>query len=46
MKLELTEHELDYLTMILEQNMDDYEEEFGEGYKEMLKNLYLTLEVI
>ena len=43
MKLELTEHELDYLTMILKQNIEDYEEEFGGGYKEMVKNLYSKL---
>ena len=47
MKLELNEHELDYLTMIIEQNLEDepkaifYNETF-----EMLEDLYSKLVVL
>ena len=51
MKLKLDEHQLDYLTMIIEQNMEDCEIKvgnFGELYKErrMLEDLYSKLVVL
>ena len=51
MKLKLDEHQLDYLTMIIEQNMEDCEIKvgnFGELYKErrMLEDLYSKLIVL
>ena len=46
MKLELNEHELDYLIMLLEQNMEDWEDDFGETYKEMLEDLFSKLIVL
>ena len=51
MKLKLDEHELNYLTMTIEQNMEDCEIKvgnFGELYKErrMLEDLYSKLIVL
>ena len=46
MKLELNEHELDYLIMITEQNLEDCEDGYGELYKEMLNDLYSKLIVL
>ena len=46
MELKLNEQELDYLIMIIEQNMEDCEEGFGELYKEMLEDLYSKLVIL
>tara|TARA_R100001594_G_scaffold14471_1_gene30738 strand:+ start:3317 stop:3481 length:165 start_codon:yes stop_codon:yes gene_type:complete len=50
MKLELDEHELDYLTMIIEQNLEDvnfsWETEEDTLYVEMLEDLYSKLIVL
>jgi hypothetical protein len=35
--------ELDYITMLIEQNLDDNPEEYGESHKEMLEDLYSKL---
>ena len=49
MKLELNEHELDYLTMVIEQNLEDVnetEEDTQRLYFEMLEDLYSKLVVL
>jgi len=47
MKLELDEHELDYLTMIIEQNLEDVNEtEEDTLYVEMVEDLYSKLIVL
>ena len=49
MKLELNEHELDYLTMVIEQNMEEGVDECNEKdevHTEMLKDLYSKLIVL
>ena len=43
MELKLNEQELDYLIMIIEQNLEDCEDGYGELYKEMLEDLYNKL---
>tara|TARA_R110001592_G_scaffold174607_1_gene413467 strand:+ start:1213 stop:1359 length:147 start_codon:yes stop_codon:yes gene_type:complete len=43
MKLELNKEELEYLIMIVEQNIEDAEEYFGETYNKMLRDLYIKL---
>tara|TARA_R100000458_G_scaffold46402_1_gene44868 strand:- start:2681 stop:2833 length:153 start_codon:yes stop_codon:yes gene_type:complete len=43
MEIKLDEQELDYLTMVIEQNLEDYEEGYGELYNETLKGLYNKL---
>jgi len=43
MKTELNKEELQYLLMIVEQNLEDAEESFGETYNKMLKDLYIKL---
>jgi len=45
MKLELNKQELDYLTMVIEQNLKDVNETFV-GEDEMLKDLYSKLIVL
>lgn len=48
MKLELNEQELDYLTMVIEQNLEDVDE-FEEDtlyFEMMLKDLYSKLIVL
>ena len=47
MKLELNKHELDYLTMVIEQNLEDLNgTEEDEFYHEMLEDLYSKLIII
>ena len=48
MKLELNEHELDYLTMVIEQNLEDVniESEYDTLHFEMLEDLYSKLIVL
>ena len=49
MKLELNEHELDYLTMVIEQNLEDVnetEEDTQRLYFEMLEDLYSKIVVL
>ena len=47
MKLELDEHELDYLTMIIDQNLEDVNEtEEDTLYVEMVEDLYSKLIVL
>ena len=43
MKLKLTQHELDYLIMIIQQNLDDDYVEDDEVYLEMISNLHIKL---
>jgi len=47
MNLKLNKHELNYLTMVIEQNLEDTSEtEEGTLYFETLKDLYLKLIVL
>jgi hypothetical protein len=47
MKLELNEHELDYLTMVIEQNLEDVNgTEEDTLHFEMLEDLYSKLIVL
>tara|TARA_R100000655_G_scaffold77283_1_gene116400 strand:+ start:478 stop:627 length:150 start_codon:yes stop_codon:yes gene_type:complete len=45
-ELKLDEQELDYLTMVVEQNLDDEPEEYGESHKQMLEDLYSKLIIL
>ena len=45
-ELKLDEQELDYLTMVVEQNLDDEPEEYGENHKQMLEDLYSKLIIL
>ena len=47
MELELNKHELDYLTMVIEQNLEDLNgTEEDEFFAEMLEDLYSKLIVL
>ena len=46
MKIDIDIAELDYLLFIIEQNLEDYEDSFGELHKENLDNLYSKLIVL
>tara|TARA_R110002072_G_scaffold97956_1_gene215460 strand:- start:327 stop:632 length:306 start_codon:yes stop_codon:yes gene_type:complete len=40
---ELNQEELNYLIMIIEQNIEDAEESYGKTYNKMLNDLYIKL---
>ena len=46
-ELKLDEHELDYLTMVVEQNLEDVNEtDYDEVHHEMLEDLYSKLVIL
>ena len=42
----IDKEELDYITMLIEQNLDDEPEEYGENHKQMLEDLYSKLIIL
>jgi len=44
--IKLNQEELEYLIMIVEQNKEDYDDEYGIFYKEMLNDLYSKLIIL
>jgi len=42
-EIQFNDDELQYLIMIIEQNIEDYQNEFGELHKETLENIYNKL---
>tara|TARA_B100001175_G_scaffold55871_3_gene44939 strand:+ start:1102 stop:1263 length:162 start_codon:yes stop_codon:yes gene_type:complete len=44
--IKLNQEELEYLIMIVEQNKEDYDDEYGNSYKEMLNDLYSKLIIL
>tara|TARA_B100000927_G_scaffold237855_1_gene198732 strand:+ start:2352 stop:2501 length:150 start_codon:yes stop_codon:yes gene_type:complete len=45
-ELIIDEQELDYITMLIEQNLEDNPEEYGELHKQMLEDLYSKLIIL
>ena len=46
MKIDINIDELDYLLLIIEQNLEDYEDSFGILHKQNLDDLYSKLIVL